>query len=359
MSEDRTPYGDEDIEAPAQHVVEYNITDAQLAKLAKKHENVDASEDYAGAKEAAKECQVLRKTLEDKRVFLKADALAYGRAVDGEAKRIREKIEAIEEPIKAQLKEIDDAEKLAEAARVAAIESKLEQIQAFASDRHDLNMDQLAERVDTLDKMEITEEIFEEFFEKATMYRDEAFMKLRITIGKESDRIEEERKQQEIAEENARKQKELDDRKAAMDAEDAERRAKQEAEDAERKAKQDEEDRIAREKQAAEDAVRQKELDEQQAELNQQAEEQLQEQERIDAEKAERYRKEAEEAEAKLAAQQAPDIEKLRVFRGTIECAICDSPMLETEAGKQAMRPIIAKLEEARDHVTTAMEELK
>jgi len=359
VSEDRTPYGDEDIEAPAQHVVEYNITDAQLAKLAKKHENVDASEDYAGAKEAAKECQVLRKTLEDKRVFLKADALAYGRAVDGEAKRIREKIEAVENPIKAQLKEIDDAEKLAEAARVAAIESKLEQVQAFANDRYDLTLEQLNERLETLGAFEITEEIFEEFFKQAGLLRLEAETKLSITIGKEKERLAEEEAQRMAAEENERRQKELDERQAKMDAEDAERRAKQEAEDAERKAKQDEEDRIAREKQAAEDAVRQKELDEQQAELDQQAEEQLQEQERIDAEKAERYRKEAEEAEAKLAAQQAPDVEKLRVFRGKIECAICESPMLETEAGKRIMLDINKALQALKLYITGKMEELK
>ncbi len=66
--------GDAIATAP-KHVIEYNITDAALADLAKRHKNVDAAKDYPVAKLAATECQKLRKGLEEKRVELKADAL--------------------------------------------------------------------------------------------------------------------------------------------------------------------------------------------------------------------------------------------------------------------------------------------
>ena len=89
-------------------IVEYRKTEAALAALADKYKDavfpVDTAKGMASAKEARAEVRGYRVDLEKKRKELKADVLERGRMIDGEAKRITEALEALENPIDGQIK---------------------------------------------------------------------------------------------------------------------------------------------------------------------------------------------------------------------------------------------------------------
>lgn len=304
--------GDAIATAP-KHVIEYNITDAALTDLAKRHKDVDAHKDYEVAKLAAKECQQLRKGLEDKRVELKADALSYGRAVDGEANRIKAAIVKVEEPIKAGIKEIDDAEKIAEEQRLATLEAQLAVLRAYGQDTDGKTMAELQVWQEELAAVEITEEIFQEQREAAVGAKAESESRLRLAIGHKQAAEEEAAKLETQRKEQAEQQEKLDAQQADMDLQAAQLREDQLAAEAK-----------AAEEQAAKDAERQKELDAQQAEIDKQNAE------REEQEEQERKDKEAEAAAARTA-ELAPDKEKLERLANIIEAT-----ELPTVASQQA-----------------------
>lgn len=295
-------YDGGDAIAPApKHVIEYNITDAALAELAEKHKDVDAAKDYDTAKLAAKECQQLRKGLEDKRVELKADALAYGRAVDGEANRIKAAIVKVEDPIKEGIKAIDDAEKIKEQARVEEIESQLAVLRAYGQDTDGRTLAELQDWQDKLNEYEITEEEFQEFREQAVGAKAESESRLRIAISRRQAAEEEAAKLEEQRKAQAEQQEKLDAQQAEIEAGQQKLREEQQAADAKAKAEQD-----------AKDAERQAELDAQQAEID------AAQAERDEKEKQEREKAEAEAAAAR-ALELAPDKEKLERLANIIE----------------------------------------
>jgi len=302
MNEIPTDYDGGDTIAPApKHVIEYNITDAALAELAEKHKDVDAHKDYDAAKVAAKECQQLRIGLEDKRVELKKDALEYGRAVDGEAKRIKAAIVKIEQPIKDQITEIDNAEKLKEQRRVEKIESALQVLRAYGTDTDDRTLAELQQWQEQLNEMEITEDQFQEFREQALGAKAESESRLRIAINRKQAAEEEAAALEQQRKEQAEEQEKLDAQRKEIEEGQAKLREQQEAAEAK-----------AREEQEAKDAERQKELDAQQAELDKQ------QAEREEQEKQEREKAEAEAAAAR-ALELAPDKEKLERLANIIE----------------------------------------
>ena len=137
--------------------------------------------------------------------------------------------------------------------------------------------------------------------ETAELTKQDGLMKLRITLSNEQERIETERGQQKIAEENAAKQKELDERQAAMDADEAERKAINDKADAERREKEDKENR------------------ERQEELDKQAERQAAAQKVIDDENDRLQREATIEEAAARALEQAPDRQKLLSFAIDVE----------------------------------------
>jgi hypothetical protein len=105
---------------------EYNITDAAIAKLEKdylslKVINHSDDEGYKLVHTAKMEIVHLRTDVEKKRVSLKSDALAFGRAVDAEAKRITALLAPIESHLITQEKIVDD-----EKARIKAIAEQKE-----------------------------------------------------------------------------------------------------------------------------------------------------------------------------------------------------------------------------------------
>lgn len=301
------------VAAAPKHVIKYNITDAALAELAERHKDVDAHKDYPVAKVAAKECQQLRKGLEEMRVEYKKDALEYGRAVDGEANRIKAAITKVEDPIKVGIKAIDDAEKIKEDQRLATLEAQLVVLRAYGTDIEGKTLAELQAWQDNLAAIEITEEIFQEQREAAIGAKAEAESRLRIAITRKQAAEEEAAALTQQREEQAKQQEKLDAQKAEIEEGQRKLREAQEAADTKAREEQDAKDLA----QQAEIDKRNKELDAQQAEID----------------KQKREEQENKEAAAALARSEelAPDKEKLERLANIIEAT-----ELPTVASQQA-----------------------
>ena len=90
---------------------------------------------YKSAETALKKVVRLRTTVEKTRKELKADSVRYGKAVDSEAKRIREAIEPIEEHLKTQC----DIVRLEEARqKVAAENARRDQVNEWVTELSEL-----------------------------------------------------------------------------------------------------------------------------------------------------------------------------------------------------------------------------
>lgn len=92
------------------HVIEYNVSDAAIEQLGEELSGLTAEtpEKYKAVAAGIGRVRTLRVAVEKTRKELKADALAYGRKVDGEAKRITAKLLEIEEPLKLTKQAVDD-----------------------------------------------------------------------------------------------------------------------------------------------------------------------------------------------------------------------------------------------------------
>jgi hypothetical protein len=321
-------------------VIEFNINDAAIAEVAEQFKEVDAYKDHDEAKAAKKVLTKMRTTLGEAHKEAKAEALAYGRRCDAEKNRLLDQIKAIEDPITDQLNEIRDKEKREEEERVAKIMAGIEQIQAFALDRHDLTFDQLNERLDTLLSLKVDPEFYQEMTEDAENAKEVSESKLRIAIMAEEKRLEEEAEKKRVEEENKALREKLE---------------KAEAEQKER----DEADRKKREEEAAEEKRK--------ADIKADAERKLREKAEAEAEelrkeKEERERREAEEAAEKeaerIAAIQAPDKEKLATFSADIHSLIEGRPVLQSDAGNQIMLDAVASLIQVEEFINSKREEL-
>ena len=331
-------------------IINFNITDAALTKLAERHKDVDAYKDFEAAKAAATECQKLRKKLTEAHKFKKADALAFGRRLDAEKNRIMGLIEAVEEPIRTQLTEIKEKAEREESARVEKIEAEIERIKAFANDRHDLTVEQLEERRETLALIKIDGELFQELTDQANTFKDEADAKLRIALVNEQERVAEAEKLEAQRKEQAYKQKELDERQDKLDAEEADRKSEQAKRDQEAAGKLAEENakrQYELDKQAEEQAAEQKKIDDENARITQEA---------TDKEEAERKEQEEKEA-AELAALQAPDIEKLDKLVEQIEAIAM--PTVASQAAEDILTYVRSDIRELAKNIRHYAGEMK
>lgn len=318
-------------------VVAFSINDAAIAEVKEDLGEVDAYKDLEHAKAAKKTLTKMRTTLGEAHKETKADALAFGKRCDLEKNRLLNLIGEIENPITDQLNEIKNAAEIKEQERQTAIMDRIEQVQAFALDRHDLTLGQLNERLDTLLKHKIDPELFEEHTEDAENAKEVSESKLRIAIHNEETRLEEVKRQEATEAEN----KEL-----------REKLAKSEAEQATRDAAQKVIDDAAAAEQKEKDDLRQKELDEQ-------AETQRKAQKKIDDDAAEKAEAEAAEKARKIAAIQAPDVEKLELFSADIKTLIANKPTMQVEETNEIMLSAIASLIEVARYIETKAGELK
>jgi hypothetical protein len=107
----------------------YNITDAEISKVSKECmqlivTSVDDMTNYNIVKQARIGIKAKRVEVEKKRKELKSESLAFGKAVDGEAKRIFALIAPIEEYLISQEDIVDD-----EKQRIKDVNARLEQEQ--------------------------------------------------------------------------------------------------------------------------------------------------------------------------------------------------------------------------------------
>ena len=324
-------------------VVVYDITDAAIAKMEDLYMGLTVSgpDDEAGFKSVHKARKVVkthRVSVEKRRKELKADALAWGRKVDGEANRIKDLLEPIESHLTAQEKIVTDEKKRQEEEAARLFEEKIMgRMNALAGFDAPLPYQKVAIMSD------------EEF--EATLTVTEGQWKAEQSRIANEKRIEDERK---AAEDAARK---------AEDERLAEIRAEQEKQMAAIKAEQDkyaeaikiENDRLQAERDeiSAEKAKLQAERDKvERDELKKQmVKEALEIAEREAKESFERDKKEAEEkaadekAEAERVAALLPDKEKAIEWVESMRDSIPKRPAIKDI---EIARMIVAALDDIR-----------
>ena len=269
-------------------VVNYSVTMAEIAKLQEEYKEVPADltvkANYEMVRKAAAHLRGLRGDVEKRRKELKADALAWGKLVDGTAKEITEKLLAIEEPFATAKKEFDTAAEIAkreaaiaEERRVDGIAERIANIRALVEKNISSPSASIKLDMEALEQGGMADEWAMEFAEKANTAISETLAKLgellamklqQETFAVEQAKAEETRK---IQEEEARKQreKEVEEERAklaaerqAMEAERARMAAEQKARDDAAAAEKAEADRIQKEKDDAAEAERKKLADE-------------------------------------------------------------------------------------------------
>ena len=251
-------------------IPEYRKVEKALAELRSRYANttfdVTTTKGMQEAKKARQEVRGYRTSLEAKRKELKAPALAYGKALDTEAKRITAELEALETPIDTQIKE-EEARKAAEKAeaerqeraRIDAHRERIESIRNLPLQLIGASADRIERAMDDL--MANTLEGLEEFTSEAAIVRDEASAKLfdMLSLAKANE------------ESNARLEAEKAEREAREKAE-AEKRAKEQAELEElRRFKAEQEAAKAREEKEAAMRVHQFEAEQKAAQQNAEA----------------------------------------------------------------------------------------
>lgn len=269
--------------APAETIaplVSYNVTESAIAAIAEKCAPLaaDTSQGYEEVRLAIAHIRETRVSIEKRRVELKADALAYGRLVDSEAKRFTDLLVAIEEPLKQKKADVDyeksriKAEK--EAAERKVVEDHIRAEQAAEDARLKAERDAEEARLRAVREAE-----------EAQLAAERARLAEERRIADEAARMERERFEAEQAVAKKAQQIEqvrLDEERATLDAE---RRA------------------VAAEREAAE-----------RAEFERVAKVKAEEEAKA---KAERERVETAELQARLDAVK-PDLEKVRAFAASI-----------------------------------------
>jgi hypothetical protein len=291
----------------------------QLAKLAE--ENDKAVFDYEDPKQnklARSHIYSLRgykSAVEKRRKELKADALEYGRKVDGAAKEITAQIEDMiavhEEPIK----RIEQREK----DRLAAIQEAIDLLgeSSETPTALDAPSSEIADAIKRVEAISIDPDVYQERMAEATTRKRELLEHLskchKAAVSREDEAAELARLRAEAEERERKDREEVIAREAAERAQrEAEAKAQREREEAERKAQAERAEAARREREAIERAER---AEREKAEAAKKAEEERiaalkrAEQARQDAiDEAERKQQEAEaEAARKAEAQRVAD----------------------------------------------------
>jgi colicin import membrane protein len=284
-------------------IVRYNRTAASLAELkarlsGAKYDLTTTAGDKA-ARAARQELVTLRSSLERKRAEFKAPALAFGKAIDSEAARLKAEILALEEPIDVQIRadeERREKERQAKAARIERLQAEIEAIRAqAAAGAFADSADEIRALLAACEATDVSEAVFAEFATPARLAKEQSAAALRQTLAK---RIELDAEAARIAAERA----ELERLRAEAAAREKAERERVESEQAAERERLAAERRRLDEERAAE---RERERAAQLAIERQQAAARA-EQERIDREAAaERARLDAEAAAARRAAEEA------------------------------------------------------
>lgn len=294
-----------------QAVVAYRVTDARIAELGEIYLalKIAGVEDREGEKvvhDARIAMRDLRNDVETQRKALKADALAWGRAVDEEAKRIQALIAPIEHHLTCQedavKAEREELKRQAEEEKQRALKARCDVLAALGSPIHALEIAKMSD---------------EEY--------EEAVAAAKVAAEKRAKAEAEERARKEAEEAAAREQREKE--------EAAKRKAEEERLAAER-AELEEENRKLREAQATEAArvaAERAELERERRELR-------------EAEEA-RQREAEKERFAAEAAERAARVERERIEREQAEAAAEEKRKAERRARAEQLKPVKRRLE--------------
>ena len=245
-------------------VIAYNVTNAALEELRERFAvvpEINNKKDYEVVRGALSEVRGLRTGVEKQRQVLKSDALAWGKKVDAEAKRITGVLEGIEAPFKAVKAKYDEAKEVERQAKLKAEEKRKDAITARINDIRKapllcegMSPDDIMGEIDKLDALDIEAEGFEEFAEEAAEATTEAVNVLKslhvnavLRVQKEAtQKKEEERlaKEREAFEEEKKKE----DEKRRLENEEFEKKREEVRRAEERIKEADEKKRLAKEK---------------------------------------------------------------------------------------------------------------
>lgn len=261
-----------EIEVVTSTLAEFDRVGAGLADLrAKYHGVVFAVTTAAGMKEAVAAraaLRVPRLDVERLRKAAKAPLLEIGRKLDAEAKRITADIEALENPIDAQIQAELDRKEAEKAAKAAAELARLEKISAAIAEIAALpgryaraSSKEVGDVHDELEARALTTDVFQERHVEALNVKAQTLVELkalqRAAAEREAEAARIAAEREELAAHRAAEAKRQADEAARLAAErealDRQRR-EQEAEALRVREQQAEADRIAREAVAAEQA---------------------------------------------------------------------------------------------------------
>jgi colicin import membrane protein len=343
-------------------VAEYSQTEAALTELRSRHAGatfaVATKDGMKLAKAARAELRTLRVALEAKRVEIKAPVLKQANLIDTEAKRITRELEALEDPIDAQIKaeekrieEARIAAERAEAERVGAINKRLLALETLPASLVGRPLTEIAAGMTKLGEEKVAEWA-QEFTPRALEILGEAYGKVQamhaaaVTAAAEAQRQAEERAKLEAERaELARQQAEAAAKaKAEQEARDAEER--------ERRRRIEEEERASRARIEAEERTRRAALEEEErkAKAAREAEEARIKAEREKLEAEQRRQREEEEKRARAARllQEERDREERRKAEEA-EAALRAKARAEQEAREAAEREERRKVAELLD----------
>lgn len=125
------------VDTPKEIPIVFNVSDSKIAELKTSLAGlkINDKKDYDRAVKGIAACRTLRSSVEKCRKGLKEHALAYGRKVDAEATRLREALEAIEEPLKSEKERVDEAaakaKREAEEAKRKIVEERIKALVGF------------------------------------------------------------------------------------------------------------------------------------------------------------------------------------------------------------------------------------
>lgn len=271
------------------------VADSTITDLRERYTGLSAEtpEKYEQVRLAIADVRTVRVSVEHARKALKADALEFGRRVDGEAKRITAALLEIEVPLKEAKAVVDEEAARIQREKDEAVQRELERELAEKKRAEDEERQRVeAERKAEQERIEAEQEAERKRLEKEREELRAAQEKMEAKMAEQKRRIEEE---------NARIEQE------------------RQAIEAERKAEQDRKDREELERQAKARA----------------------EKERVEAEKAERARREA----------MRPDVEKLNRFAWDIRSVLVNPPEMLTDSGRKVLARCLRELTQCMDDV--------
>ena len=324
------------VDRPKFPAVVFNIALAEVAKLGEQFRGLTATDNksYEIVKRARATMRSGRTELDRRRKALKADAVAYGKLVDSNAKQIGEAILEVENPL---ANESERYETERDAARLAAEEAERQKIEAEIRAKQEAEE---AERQRIIKEQEAQLEAQRAELAAARKQIDEArnAEAERQRLAREAEEAKQRAEREQLEKERAELQSIRDkldaDRKAAEEAEarrqeaarleqEAKDRAAREEVEAARRKLEEERNRLEQE-----EADRQRKIQEE-AEAKQRAER--------EAAEAEQRRKDEEaraEAERLEAAKRKSDAEKVVEFGVALSLLLEQSPAVKSKAAK-------------------------